>query len=221
MNDSTDQVVLVTGAAGGIGSAVVRRFSQGGWRVVAADLSAPVSDEAEHAFAADLTHAEECRSLVGQAVAVTGRLDCIGNTAGVWTEGPVELTEESAFDRCLDVNLKGLFFTIAAAVPHLVATAGSVVNLSSDAGLLGNTGAAMYCASRARSRTSPGRSLSNSPRKGSVSTRFALAMSKHPCSPDRRATSAVAIRKGTWGACSSSILRRTQRDSSKPARWLS
>lgn len=148
MNDSTDQVVLVTGAAGGIGSAVVRRFSQGGWRVVAADLSTPVSDEAEHAFAADLTHAEECRSLVGQAVAVTGRLDCIVNTAGVWTEGPVELTEESAFDRCLDVNLKGLFFTIAAAVPHLVATAGSVVNLSSDAGLLGNTGAAVYCASK-------------------------------------------------------------------------
>lgn len=138
-------VVLVTGAAGGIGSAVAQRFAEGGWRVAATDLRAPV---AEYAFAGDLTQVDECRHLVDEVVAATGRLDCLVNTAGVWTEGPVELTEEAAFDRCLDVNLKGLFFTIAAAVPHLVESAGSIVNLSSDAGLRGNTGAAVYCASK-------------------------------------------------------------------------
>lgn len=134
-------VVLVTGAAGGIGSAVARRFEEGGWRVAATDLQA--GD-----YAADLTQVEECRRLVDQVVSDHGKLDCLVNTAGVWTEGPVELTDEKAFDRCLDVNLKGLFFTIAAAVPHLVATAGNIVNLSSDAGLRGNTGAAVYCASK-------------------------------------------------------------------------
>jgi NAD(P)-dependent dehydrogenase (short-subunit alcohol dehydrogenase family) len=58
------------------------------------------------------------------------------------------LTEEETYDLCLNVNLKGLFFTTAAAVPHLITTSGCIVNLSSDAGLQGNTGAAVYCASK-------------------------------------------------------------------------
>jgi NAD(P)-dependent dehydrogenase (short-subunit alcohol dehydrogenase family) len=141
-------VVLVTGAAGGIGAAAVRRFASGGWRVVATDLTAPVGPEIEHSIDADLTRVAECRRLVAEVVAATGRLDCLVNSAGVWTEGPVELTEEAAYDLCLNVNLKGLFFTTAAAVPHLITTSGCIVNLSSDAGLQGNTGAAVYCASK-------------------------------------------------------------------------
>jgi NAD(P)-dependent dehydrogenase (short-subunit alcohol dehydrogenase family) len=70
------------------------------------------------------------------------------NAAGLWTEGPAELTREEDFDRVLDVNLKGLFFLSAAAIPHLEKTGGSIVNLSSDAGIQGNTGAAVYCASK-------------------------------------------------------------------------
>ncbi|HET7294623.1 MAG TPA: SDR family oxidoreductase, partial [Vicinamibacteria bacterium] len=77
-----------------------------------------------------------------------GRLDCLVNAAGLWTEGPAEETREEDFDRVLGVNLKGLFFLSAAAIPHLVETGGSIVNLSSDAGLQGNTGAAVYCASK-------------------------------------------------------------------------
>jgi NAD(P)-dependent dehydrogenase (short-subunit alcohol dehydrogenase family) len=66
----------------------------------------------------------------------------------VWTEGPSDLTEEDDFDRVLDVNLKGLYFVTSAAIPHLEATRGCVVNLSSDAGVQGNAGAAVYCASK-------------------------------------------------------------------------
>jgi NAD(P)-dependent dehydrogenase (short-subunit alcohol dehydrogenase family) len=145
---SSTPVVLVTGAAGGIGNAVVHRFAAGGWRVVATDLTAPVGPEIEHSIGADITRVEECQRLVAEAVATTGRLDCLVNSAGVWTEGPFELTEEAAYDLCLNVNLKGLFFTTAAAVPHLITTSGCVVNLSSDAGLQGNSGAAVYCASK-------------------------------------------------------------------------
>ena len=148
MTDEAVPVVLVTGAAVGIGAAVVRRFATGGWRVVATDLTAPVGPDIEHAIDADLTSVAECRRLVAEAVAAAGRLDCLVNSAGVWTEGPVELTEEEAYDLCLDVNLKGLFFTTAAAIPHLITTSGCIVNLSSDAGLHGNTGAAVYCASK-------------------------------------------------------------------------
>jgi NAD(P)-dependent dehydrogenase (short-subunit alcohol dehydrogenase family) len=148
MTEEAVPVILVTGAAGGIGAAVVRRFATGGWRVVATDLTAPVGPEIEHAIDADLTSVAECQRVVAEAVAATGRLDCLVNSAGVWTEGPAELTDEAAYDLCLNVNLKGLFFTTAAAIPHLIATSGCIVNLSSDAGLQGNTGAAVYCASK-------------------------------------------------------------------------
>src|SRR5674476_539815 len=148
MTDGAVPVVLVTGAAGGIGAAVVRRFATGGWRVVATDLTAPVGPNIEHSIDADLTSVAECQRIVAEAVATAGRLDCLVNSAGVWTEGPAELTDEAAYDLCLNVNLKGLFFTTAAAIPHSIATSGCIVNLSSDAGLQGNTGAAVYCASK-------------------------------------------------------------------------
>jgi NAD(P)-dependent dehydrogenase (short-subunit alcohol dehydrogenase family) len=98
--------------------------------------------------AADLRDVAACRAVVEVAAAAAGRLDCLVNAAGLWTEGPAEDTREEDFDRVLDVNLKGLFFMSAAAIPHLVKTGGSIVNLSSDAGLQGNTGAAVYCASK-------------------------------------------------------------------------
>jgi NAD(P)-dependent dehydrogenase (short-subunit alcohol dehydrogenase family) len=151
-----EPVLLVTGAAGGIGGAVARRFAKGGWRVVASDRDAealqPLQAELGARLlatpAADLRRVYACRGLVATARAAAGRLDCLVNAAGLWTEGPAEDTSEDDFDRVLDVNLKALFFLSAAAIPHLVESGGSIVNLSSDAGIQGNTGAAVYCASK-------------------------------------------------------------------------
>lgn len=146
--------VLVTGAAGGIGSAVARRFFEGGWSVVATDVDAVGARrtgdavDAAAVVPADLRDAAACRSVVAEALAATGRLDCVVNAAGVWTEGPTEDTEEADFDRVVGVNLKGVYFVTAAAIPALVEAAGCVVNISSDAGIQGNAGAAVYCASK-------------------------------------------------------------------------
>ena len=148
MTPESSPVVLVTGAAGGIGSASVARFAAGGWRVVASDRDTPRGAGIEHAIEADLTVVEECRHLVAETVRRTGRLDCLVNSAGVWTEGPTELTDEDTYERCLGVNLKGLFFTSAAAIEHLERSGGCIVNVSSDAGLQGNAGAALYSASK-------------------------------------------------------------------------
>jgi NAD(P)-dependent dehydrogenase (short-subunit alcohol dehydrogenase family) len=139
-------VVLVTGAAGGIGGAVTARFAAGGWRVFATDRS--VAGLPWPAIAADVRRPDECRGAIGAAVAAHGRLDALVNCAGVWHEGPAETTTEAAWDEVLDVNLKGTFFCCAAAVPHLRATRGGIVNISSDAGIQGNLGAAVYCASK-------------------------------------------------------------------------
>jgi len=151
-----DPVALVTGAAGGIGGASVRRFARAGWRVVASDrdaasldaLRADLGGALVAAPSADLRRVEDCRGVVAACVAAGGRLDCLVNAAGLWTEGPAEHTREEDFDRVMAVNVKGLFFMSAAAIPHLERTQGSIVNLSSDAGLQGNTGAAVYCASK-------------------------------------------------------------------------
>lgn len=149
----TAPVVLVSGAGGGIGAATVRRFAAAGWRIVAVDL-----DEAALARLApenlvarlrgDIRSADACRALLEQAVAAAGRLDALVNAAGVWREGPVAECSEADFDAVVDVNLKGTFFLCAAAIPHLKATHGSIVNVSSDAGRQGNLGAAAYCASK-------------------------------------------------------------------------
>jgi NAD(P)-dependent dehydrogenase (short-subunit alcohol dehydrogenase family) len=148
------QVVLVTGAAGGIGGAVARRFAAGGWRPVLTDLAGPALEAAAAAAggaparAADLRRRQDCLDVVAWAVARFGRLDGLVNAAGVWREGPTAETSEADFDAVFDVNVKGLYFMTAAAIPHLKASGGFVTNLSSDAGLQGNTGAAAYCASK-------------------------------------------------------------------------
>jgi NAD(P)-dependent dehydrogenase (short-subunit alcohol dehydrogenase family) len=146
-------VVLVSGATGGIGSAIVRRFAASGWQVAATDLDRQRLEALDASgivarVPGDVRGAEACRAIVGQAAAITGRIDAVVNAAGVWREGPVEACSEADFDLVVDVNLKGTFFLCAAAIPHLKRTQGCIVNISSDAGRQGNTGAAAYCASK-------------------------------------------------------------------------
>lgn len=141
--------VLISGAAGGIGAATARRFAAGGWTPVLTDLPGERLDALAHelnaeAIAADLRTKAACDAVVAAA----GEIDCLVAAAGLWTEGPAEEATEADWDRVLDVNLKGLFFLAAAAIPGLVARSGSIVAVSSDAGLHGNTGAAVYCASK-------------------------------------------------------------------------
>lgn len=152
------RVVLISGAAGGIGSATADRFAAGGWDVALTDLDVPglvdLAGKLERlgrlagVFPGDVRSVERCREIVREAVSAGGRLDCLVCAAGVWTEGPAEETREADWDRVVDVNLKGLFFLAAASIPHLAASGGSIVNLSSDAGLQGIAGAAVYSASK-------------------------------------------------------------------------
>ena len=147
MSAGGEQVVLATGAAGGIGSAVIRRFATSGWRCASADLAAP-NESVEHHVATDVRSVAACRAAVQSTVNTFGRLDVLVNAAGVWHEGNTADTREDDFDRVIDVNLKGTYFMSAAAIPHLEATRGCIINLSSDAGIQGNSGAAAYCASK-------------------------------------------------------------------------
>jgi NAD(P)-dependent dehydrogenase (short-subunit alcohol dehydrogenase family) len=143
---------LITGAAGGIGGAAAARFVAGGWRIATVDINPLQTVEYEPndilPIVADLRRVDDCRRAVAEAAQWGGRLDAVVNAAGVWTEGPSAETTEQEWDRVIDVNLKGLYFVCSAAIPHLASTRGCIVNMSSDAGVQGNAGAAVYCASK-------------------------------------------------------------------------
>ena len=141
-------VALITGAAGGIGGATVARFVAGGWRVAGVDITGVQGAPSINSIIADLRNVEDCRRAVAQTSEWAGRIDAVVNAAGVWTEGPSATTTEDEWDRVIDLNLKGLYFVCSAAIPHLTVTRGCIVNMSSDAGVQGNAGAAVYCASK-------------------------------------------------------------------------
>ncbi len=149
-----ERVVLVTGAAGGIGRAAAARFRDQGDRVALTDLDAGGLDEVaadlgiEDPIVADLTIVADCERAVAETVRRHGRLDVLVNCAGIWVEGPTAQMTEDEFDRTMAVNLKGTFFMCRYAIPHLERTGGCIVNLSSDAGLVGTPEAAIYCASK-------------------------------------------------------------------------
>ncbi len=141
-------VALITGAAGGIGGATVARFRAGGWKVAAIDIQTIDPADGVLPVVADLSNVEDCRRAVTATVQWAARLDAVVNAAGVWTEGSSAETTEAEWDRVVDLNLKGLYFVCSAAIPHLTASRGCIINMSSDAGLQGNAGAAVYCASK-------------------------------------------------------------------------
>lgn len=140
------RVALVVGGAGGMGQAIARRLQADGFRVAVADLAGRVTG-GDLQVALDLRETASCAAAVAEVLAWGGRLDVLINAAGVWREGPAEEVTEADWDLVMDVNLKGAFFAIRAALPRMGA-GGAIVNIASDAGLVGNAGAAVYCASK-------------------------------------------------------------------------
>jgi NAD(P)-dependent dehydrogenase (short-subunit alcohol dehydrogenase family) len=152
------KTVLITGGGGGMGRAAADRFLAAGADLAIADIDAGrLADyAAAHAaekgrllsIAADVRLVADCERMVREAVARFGRLDLLINGAGVWVEGPSDRMTEAEWDRTLDINLKGTFFACRYAIPALEKTQGSILNIASDAGLIGNAGSAIYCASK-------------------------------------------------------------------------
>ncbi len=155
--DWTDKRVLVTGGSRGIGRAAAAAFHERGARVAingrtgpsaAAAITALGGGDRLVAAPGDVATAAGCEAIVGAALAGLGGLDVLVNSAGVGRTGSIEDFDEAAWDETLDVNLKGTFFCIRAALAALREAEGNVVNLASDAGLIGELGLTVYCASK-------------------------------------------------------------------------
>ncbi len=141
-----DKSVIVTGAAGGIGSAIATRFAAEGARVILTDVNAEGAETAAaairatggraRAFAADIATAEGCQSIVADAIATEGRIDVLCNNAGINRRGPLLSLTAEDWRLSFAINLDAMFHTCQAALPHMIAAGGgAIVNTASQWGL--------------------------------------------------------------------------------------
>lgn len=140
------KVALVTGGRSGIGQAIARRLRDEGARVFTAQRG---EDKAFESIAVDFTDPAGAGRAIEMVVAKASRLDVLVNNAGVMQEALAEEMSLADWERTIAVNLTTPFMLIKAALPHLRAVGGTIVNIGSIEGLGSNPRHAAYCASKA------------------------------------------------------------------------
>lgn len=140
-----DAVVIVTGAAGSIGSALRRLLTAGGAVVVGLDVA---GDPQAGILACDITDETQVRAAVDQVIVEHGRLDVLVNNAGISAIGAVDDHGVETHRRVMDVNYLGALACTLAALPHLRASRGSIVTLGSVAGFAPVVGRPAYVAAK-------------------------------------------------------------------------
>ena len=156
--DFTDQVVLVTGASGSLGTATSERFHDAGATVCMSSRHPPEDDEAAalldaddvHFYDADFTDEAAVEQVFDSVLDDHGRLDALCSLIGAWRGGTsIHETDVDEFDFLLDVNLKTMFLAAKHATPHLRESDGNLVTVSSRSSLEGGEGDGPYRAAKA------------------------------------------------------------------------
>ena len=159
INNIKGKVVVITGASSGLGEATARLLSAQGASVVLGarriERLRSLADELTGsggkalAVATDVTHFDQVRKLVDAAVQTHGRIDVMINNAGLMPSSPLERLKIEDWDRMIDVNIKGVLYGIAAALPYMKQQkAGHIINVSSVAGHKVRAGGAVYAATK-------------------------------------------------------------------------
>ncbi len=163
------RVVVITGAAAGIGRATALRFAEEGARIAAWDVSDQTASQLESAIkwaggdchfqVVDVANAKSVESAAAAVAEKWGRIDVLINNAGIvrdaqlvkWNGGsPASIMSEETWDSVIGVNMKGVFLVTRAVVPYMIKAGGGVIlSAASVVGLLGNFGQTNYVASKA------------------------------------------------------------------------
>ncbi len=159
MKNIKGKVVVITGASSGLGEAAARMLAAEGAIVVLgarrADRITSLANEINKnggkalAIPTDVTVAEHVKRLVDSAVNTYGRIDVMINNAGLMPHSPLERLKIDDWNLMIDVNIKGVLYGIAAALPHMTKQkSGQIINVSSVAGHKVNPGGAVYSATK-------------------------------------------------------------------------
>jgi NADP-dependent 3-hydroxy acid dehydrogenase YdfG len=160
----TDKVVVITGASSGIGESTAKLLAERGAKVVlgarrsnridAVVQEISASGGKAIGFATDVTKRAEVEALIQGAVDGFGRVDVIVNNAGIMPIAPIEALKVDEWDRQIDVNIKGLLYGVAAALPHMQKQkTGHIINMASVFGIkMFAPGGTVYCATKAAVR---------------------------------------------------------------------
>jgi NAD(P)-dependent dehydrogenase (short-subunit alcohol dehydrogenase family) len=153
------KVAIITGAASGLGQATALLFAKEGAKVVIADINEAGGAETAARMKAeggeaifvrtDVTSAKDAEAMVKKAVEAYGKLDVLFNNAGIAMRLPVVELPEADWDRCIDINLKGVYLGSKYAIPEMIQNGGgSIINMSSIYGIVGARTRAAYAASK-------------------------------------------------------------------------
>jgi len=151
-----DKVVLITGASGGIGKAIAKKFVTAGAKVALNDIT-----QAENAlkslaqelngkyFLADVSNFEEVEKMIKEIQKEFGRLDVLVNNAGITQDRTLAKMTKEEWQKVIDIDLTGVFNCTKAALSQIVANQGNIVSISSIVGQRGNFGQTNYAAAKA------------------------------------------------------------------------
>lgn len=156
---SERKAIFVTGGGSGIGRAIAEYFAARGWFVGLGDIDAEGMRETEKRISNGFTYSHRFdvrdreawdEALKGFATAAGGRIDVLANNAGIPLGGSLSENTVEEIDRCIDINLKGVFYGAQAVLPYLKKTAprSCLLNTASAAGIYGTGGASVYSATK-------------------------------------------------------------------------
>jgi meso-butanediol dehydrogenase / (S,S)-butanediol dehydrogenase / diacetyl reductase len=158
MDRFTGKTAIITGAASGMGRAIAQRLAAEGAAVFGVDIDAAGLDATAEAIRSkgglvetrqtDVTSRANCHDAVQAAQAGFGRVDILGNVAGIARAEHVGEVTEEQWRRMFGVNVDAYFWMAQAAIPHLLETNGSIVNIASNAGLMGQAYTVAYCTTK-------------------------------------------------------------------------
>ena len=157
MDNIEGKVVVITGASSGLGEAAARALAANGAKLVLGarrierlrELAKELQQGSDAAIQTDVTDVAQVRRLVDRAVQAHGRIDVMLNNAGLMPQSPLERLKVDEWDRMIDVNIKGVLYGIAAALPHMIRQEGGhIINVSSVAGHKIRPGGVVYSATK-------------------------------------------------------------------------
>ena len=152
------KTAIITGAGSGIGRACAKLFSELGAEValIGRNVEAlhqtkqecDLNNKKHLVIGADITDEELCKNAVKRVIQAFGKLDVLVNNAGVGELGSIEVTSLAQYDRVMDINVRAAYHMSMLCVPHLIATKGNIVNVSSVCGTRAFPGLLSYCVSK-------------------------------------------------------------------------